>query len=542
MKKKIYNSQELKMVQDKLAVANANVKVPNNFVFCKAIGNDIEITISATGEAVMYIPKREFECFNWKNEFVGKFDFDTEELEVFTFAELHTHTEYSILDGANRIKDLTKKYEYHGAITDHGVMYGCVDFYKKMHDLHKHPIIGFEAYTDSWRATKSSQVGVGTKEEQEALKVEERKSKFHLILLAKNEAGYKNLVKLCSYGAANTGGSFPQRPRITYEEIEKHSEGVVVLSACMGGELPQLILKGDMDGAKEFVQYNKNLFGEDYYIEIQKHASRMRVDELIEAMNFEMGSSYDYNDVSADYLEVKSGKMMRKDFNRKYSNKIYREVEICMQEDGLNEELIDLADSMGVKVVATNDAHYLNPEDADFHEALLCNQTGKKLNDPAHFSFAGTGYYVHSVDEMETIYQDNPEFLINTLEVAEKCHYDFRFGEYKLPIFPIPAPFKDDKAYLRHLAEKGFEERYQNADPKERAEKWDRLNFELETIFKMGYQGYFFIVWDYIKWAKDNGIYVGPGRGSGAGSIVLYCLHITENLDPIKYGLLFERD
>lgn len=541
MKKKIYNSEELQRIQNMLTVANANVKIPNEFVVCKAIGNNIEVSLAATGNLAMYLSKKDFGCFEWKDMFMGRFHFDTEELEIFTFAELHTHTEYSILDGANRIKDLSKKYEYHGAITDHGVMYGCVDFYKKMHDLHKHPIIGFEAYTDSWRATKSSKATNCTPEETEDLKVEEKKSKYHLILLAKNETGYKNLVKLCSYGAENVGGSFPQRPRITYDEIEKHSEGIIVLSACMGGELPQLILKGDMDGAREFVEYNQNLFGDDYYVEIQKHASKTRVDEMIDAMNFEMGSVFTYGQISDDYLKVKSGDMLKKDFNRKYSNKIYREIEICMQEADLNEELIDLAEDMGVKVVATNDAHYLNPEDADFHEALLCNQTGKKLNDPNHFSFAGTGYYVHSVEEMETIYENNPEFLINTLEVAEKCHYDFRFGEYQLPKFPIPAPFTDDKAYLRHLAEEGFKERFANVDSRERAERWDRLNFELEVIFKMGYQGYFFIVWDYIKWAKDHGIYVGPGRGSGAGSIVLYCLHITENLDPIKYGLLFER-
>lgn len=542
MKYLITDKAKLDEIKDALAVANANVKTPNNFMYCKASGDTVEIIVMATGNVAYTMPKSQLPVFNYRDSYVGQFHFDTNELEIFTFAELHTHTEYSILDGANRIKDLSKKYEYWGAITDHGVMYGCVDFYKKMHDLHKHPIIGFEAYTESWRATKSNMLTNGTPDEKQMLKAEAKKAKYHLILLAKNETGYKNLVKLCSNGQANMGGSFPMRPRVSYSDLEAHREGVIVLSACLGGELPQLIIKGDMNSAKELIEYYKNLFGEDYYIEVQQHASETKAKKLIEELNLEYGLHHEYDEIMNAYTDVKSNKITVQDFIRKYNKKIYREIEMIIQEENVNQELIDLAEVMGVKVVATNDAHYLNPEDAEFHEALLCNQTKKTLSDPDHFSFAGDGYYVHTNEEMEKIYFDHFDFLLNTLEVAEKCHFDFKFGEYKLPQFPIPPTFADDKAYLRYLAEEGFEERYANADETERKEKRERLNFELETIFKMGYQGYFFIVWDYIRWAKSNGIYVGPGRGSGAGSIVLYCLHITENLDPIKYGLLFERD
>lgn len=542
MKYTITDLARLDIIKDALAVANANVKIPNNFMFCKAVGDNVEIIMMATGDVAYTLPKAQMPIFNYRDSFVGQFDFDTKELELFTFAELHTHTEYSILDGANRTKDLSKKYGYWGAITDHGVMYGCVDFYKKMHDLHKYPIIGFEAYTESWKATKSSAMLNATKEEKQVLQTETKRAKYHLILLAKNETGYKNLVKLCSNGQANMGGSFPQRPRVSYSDLETHKEGIVVLSACLGGELPQLIIKGDIKSARELIEYYKSLFGEDYYIEIQRHASLTKAKSLIDDLNLQYGLHYTYDEALNSYNDVKTGKQTSKDFIKQYNRKIFREIEMIVQEEYVNEELVDLAEVMGVKVVATNDAHYLNAEDADFHEALLCNQTKRKLSDPDHFSFAGDGYYVHTNDEMEKIYYDNFEFLINTLEIAEKCKFDFKFGEYKLPKFPIPSTFADDKAYLRYLAEEGFKERYANADAQERQEKWERLNFELDTIFKMGYQGYFFIVWDYIRWAKQNGIYVGPGRGSGAGSIVLYCLHITENLDPIKYGLLFERD
>lgn len=539
MKVSIYES--LEGIKTKLENLNANVKVPNEFVSCKAIGNNVEISLLVNNEKVLTLDKTLMPCFNYKDNFIGKFDFDKSELELFTFADLHTHTEYSILDGANRIKDLSKKYSYWGAITDHGVMFGVVDFYKKMHDLHKHPIIGFEAYAESWQAFNFLPISdTLSDEEKNKLLAEKKNAKYHLIFLAMNEIGYQNIMSLCSYGQANKGGKFPIKPRVSYEEILKHKEGVVVLSACIAGELPQLLIRDEIDKAREMITFFKENFGENYYLEIQRHGSESRIHQFIDELALSKGIQISYDVVTQDYMDVKLKKLTVNDFKKRYNNKIYREVELFTQESIVNENILDLADEMGVKVVATTDAHYLNEEDADFHEALLCNQTGKTLKDPNHFSFAGEGYYVHTIDEMEKLYSDIPEVLINTLEVAEKCNFDFKFGEYKLPKFPIPNGYTD-KEYLRKLAEEGFEERFKLLDPKKKQEYKARLEFELNTIFKMGYQGYFFIVWDYIKWAKEHGIYVGPGRGSGAGSIVLFCLHITENLDPIKYDLLFER-
>lgn len=533
-------SNDLDEIQDSLAKANANVKNPNDFVFCQADGNIVRVSLMVNNEEVLTFMKREAPCFDYKDHFIGKIDFDNKELELFTFADLHTHTEYSILDGANRTKDLANKYAYYGAITDHGVMYGCVDFYKKMHDLHKHPILGFEAYTDSWQAFSFLPLDNLTDEEKISLKADQKNAKYHLILLAMNETGYSNLIELCSLGQANKGGKFPTRPRVSYEELVKHKEGIIVLSACIAGELPQLLIKDEIDKARKMIDFFKNEFGDNYYLEIQKHASKSRVEEFIQEISFELGMPITYDEVIQKYQDVKSGKMTIKEFKSLYNNKLYREVELLVQEEIVNENLIDLAKEKDVKIVATTDAHYLNAEDASFHEALLCNQTKTTLNNPNHFAFAGEGYYVHTIEEMERLYQDNPMALINTLEVAEKCNFAFKFGEYKLPKFPIPKGYTD-KEYLRKLAYDGFEERFGKLSPNKKNQYKDRLEFELNTIFKMGYQGYFFIVWDYIKYAKDHGIYVGPGRGSGAGSIVLYCLHITENLDPIKYDLLFER-
>ena len=526
-------------VKNQLDIANANVKNPNEFVILEEKGDMVEVSLMVNNSIVLSIEKTILPCFNYRSKFIGKINFDTSELEVFTFADLHTHTEYSILDGANRIKDLAKKYAYYGAITDHGVMYGCVDFYKKMTDLHKHPILGFEAYTSSWRAFHLLPI-TNDEDLKATLKVEQKNVKYHMILLAKNEIGYKNLVKLCSYGQANQGGKFPIRPRVDYEELIKHKEGIIVLTACIAGEIPQLIIKNEIEDAKEMIKFFKSEFGEDFYLEIQKHASESRVKSFLDDYNVKFGKQVSMTELMRAFGEVKNGSMKVSDFIKTYNKKLYREVELCVQEELVNDTLVDLAEEFDVKIVATTDAHYLNAEDSEFHEALLCNQTKSTLNNPNHFSFAGEGYYVHTIEEMEHLYRDMPEALINTLEVAEKCNFNFKFGEYKLPKFPIPNGYTD-KQYLTKLAKDGFEERFKNLEASKKKEYEERLEFELATIFKMGYQGYFFIVWDYIRYAKENGIYVGPGRGSGAGSIVLYCLHITENLDPIQYDLLFER-
>lgn len=498
--------------------------------------------LNVNNSKVMSFPAKYAPCFNYKDTFVGKIDFEKDALQIVTFADLHTHTEYSILDGANRIKDLSKKYAYYGAITDHGVMYGVVDFYKKMHDQHKHPIIGFEAYTDSWEAFTMLPLDETSADEKLKLTKVNKDCKYHLILLAKNETGYKNLVKLCSFGQSHKGGAYTQRPKVYYEELLAHKEGIVVLSACIAGELPTLLAYGKYDEARKMVAFFKENFGDDYYLEIQRHAySKSEFEsKYIEKLSLELGLPITYDEVEKAYLQVLDGTMTKKDFKARYTKKIYDEMELVVKEDRTNKGIEQLAKEFDVKIVATTDAHYLNEDDAYMHDALLCNQVGKKITDTERFQFNGKGYYVHTVEEMEQLYNDKPEVLINTLEVAEKCVFDFKFGEYKLPKFPIPAGYTD-KEYLRKLAYDGFEERFKWLPTQKKEEYKARLEFELSVIFKMGYQGYFFIVWDYIRYAKQHGIYVGPGRGSGAGSIVLYCLHITENLDPIKYELLFER-
>lgn len=543
MKIKVNSSMD--KIEQKLSDLNSNVKEPNNFVTIQKVGDMCTVSLMANGEKVLDIPTSEISCMQYRDSFVGKFNFDSSELEIFTYADLHTHSEYSILDGANRIKDLAKKYAYTGAITDHGVMYGCVDFYKKMHDLHKKAILGFEAYTESIVAHMFNK-GLLTEKDfvdfnDKTIETLEKNSKFHLVLLVKNETGYQNAMKLCSYGQANMGGRFPLRPRVSIEELIKNKEGLIILSACIAGEIPKFLVTKEDTLARKVIEYLKSEFGDDFYLEIQKHASECKISEQIEKLQFELGSTVSLATAMNDYNNVCNGTMKKNDFFKKYNKNLFREIELSIQEDIVNSNLVDLGEEMGVKVVATTDAHYLNPEDAYAHEALLCNQVKSTMNDPNHFSFAGEGYYVHTIDEMEAKYYDMPEVLINTLEVAEKCNFNYKFGEYKLPNFPIPAGYTD-KTYLRKLVTDGFEERFADLSDEKREEYLERMEFELETIFKMGYQGYFFIVWDYIRYAKENNIYVGPGRGSGAGSIVLYCLHITENLDPLKFDLLFERD
>lgn len=462
--------EDLTKVIREIEKANKNNKVVNNHVRISQREDKAILTLMENNKEVLEIENDKLnKLLAYRDNYVGILDTDKALLNVVTSIRLHGHTGYSLLDGLIRLPDLVQKTQYSCAITDHGVLYGVIDFYKKMKASHKKAIIGFEAYSTS---------------------LDGKMHKNHLVLLAKNEKGYLNLVKLCSFAQKNKGGKFPQRPQITHEQLEKYSEGVICLSACVGGEIPQAILNGDLTLAKTLVTKFKAIFGEDFYIEIQRH-----------------------------YIDnVKNG----------------------ISEEEVNNKLIGLARELNVKLVATDDAHYLNPEDDIAHQSHLCNQTKTTMSDPARMVFSGKDYHVHTCEEMEKKFADIPEALINTLEVMDKCKFEFEFGNYKLPYFEKPEGYSDAE-YLAKVAWEGFEQRFPKGTCENSSSEYrERLQYELDVICKMGYPNYFLIVWDYVKHCIENGIAVGPGRGSACGSLVAYVLSIT-NLNPIPYNLLFER-
>lgn len=384
-----------------------------------------------------------------------------------SFTHLHLHTEYSLLDGACRIPKLVERIKALGmtscAITDHGVMYGCIDFYSAMKDAGIKPIIGCEVYVCRDRLDKSAA----------------NREYSHLILLCENNTGYQNLMKLVSEGFL-TG--YYYRPRIDYNLIRQHSEGLICLSACLSGDLPKLLLQGRYDDAEAYVREMQDIFGEkNFYVEIMDHG--------------------------------------------------IREEKIVMP------RLISLAREMNVPLVATNDCHYLEEKDADAQEVLLCIQTGKTLDDANRMRMDTRQLYVKSEDEMRTLFAACPDAVDRTQEIVDRCNVEFEFGVTRLPHYPVPEG-ETALSMLTRLTHEGLRERY--PDAKETDEPWQRLNYELNVISSMGYVDYFLIVWDFIRYAKSQGIMVGPGRGSGAGSIVAYSLGITM-LDPLKYQLLFER-
>ena len=384
-----------------------------------------------------------------------------------SFTHLHLHTEYSLLDGACRIPKLVERIKALGmtscAITDHGVMYGCIDFYSAMKDAGIKPIIGCEVYVCRDRLDKSAA----------------NREYSHLILLCENNTGYQNLMKLVSEGFL-TG--YYYRPRIDYNLIRQHSEGLICLSACLSGDLPKLLLQGRYDDAEAYVREMQDIFGEkNFYVEIMDHG--------------------------------------------------IREEKIVMP------RLISLAREMNVPLVATNDCHYLEEKDADAQEVLLCIQTGKTLDDANRMRMDTRQLYVKSEDEMRALFAACPDAVDRTQEIADRCNVEFEFGVTRLPHYPVPEG-ETALSMLTRLTHEGLRERY--PDAKETDEPWQRLNYELNVISSMGYVDYFLIVWDFIRYAKSQGIMVGPGRGSGAGSIVAYSLGITM-LDPLKYQLLFER-
>ena len=385
-----------------------------------------------------------------------------------SFVHLHVHTEYSLLDGACRIPLLVKRVKELGqsavAITDHGVMYGVVDFYKACKAEGVKPIIGCEVYVAPRKRTD---------------KVHEYDAAmYHLILLCRNEVGYRNLCFLDS--AAFTEG-FYIRPRIDKELLHQHAEGLIALSACQSGEVPRKLLAGDYEGAKAAALEMRALFGEDgYYLELQDH---------------------------------------------KLPN-----------DPAINQGLIRIHQETGIPLVVTNDAHYLRREDAEMQDTLMCIQMGKTVDDPNRLRMETSELYVKSTEEMTALFPDYPEAVENTVKIAELCNMDFQFGVHHLPEFKLPEGYTDGDAYFQKLCEEGFARRYPGAP----AEYRERLAYEMGIIRQMGFVDYFLIVSDFIGYAKRRGIPVGPGRGSAAGSMVAYCMDITD-VDPMKYSLYFER-
>jgi len=385
-----------------------------------------------------------------------------------SFVHLHNHTEYSLLDGAAKLDDLLARVCELGmeacAITDHGVMYGVIDFYNKARKLGVKPIIGCEVYVAGGSRFER---GGGNKNEVA----------YHLVLLAENNIGYQNLCRLVSLAYLE---GFYYKPRVDMELLSQYHEGLIALSACVAGQIPELVLMGRADEAKALAAAYKELFGADnFFIELQNHG----LEEELKA----------------------------------------------------TPALVQIARELDIALVATNDLHYVHAADADMHDILLCIQTGKIRADENRMRFANDQFYLKSEEEMAALFRAWPEALENTAKIASRCNVEFEFGQLFLPDYEVPAGY-DLQSYLRHLCEEGLARRYSAVGEDLRR----RLDFELDAINKMGFPGYFLITWDMINYARQNGISVGPGRGSAAGSLVAYCLGIT-NIDPIKYGLLFER-
>ena len=384
-----------------------------------------------------------------------------------SFAHLHVHTEYSLLDGACRIRDLAKRVKELGqtavAITDHGAMYGAIDFYRACKAEGIHPVIGCEVY-------------VAARSRFDKIHEFDAESR-HLVLLCQNETGYRNLSYMVSQAYVE---GFYIKPRIDLELLRAHSDGLIGLSACLAGEIPKRLMNGNYAGAKEYALMMQEILGEgNFYLELQDHGIR--------------------------------------------------------EQQEVNRALLRLHQETGIPLVATNDAHYLRKEDAESHDVLLCIQTGKTVDDANRMRYEPQNFYLRSTGEMEEIFAGYPDAIANTQLIADRCHFDFTFGKYHLPEFKLP-PGYDSPTYLRKLCEEGFLERYGTQKESYR----QQLEYEMDMIGKMGFTDYFLIVSDFVRYAKSKGIPVGPGRGSAAGSMVSYCLHITD-IDPMEYSLYFER-
>ena len=403
------------------------------------------------------------------------------------FVHLHSHTQFSLLDGASNIDVLMQKAASDGmkgvALTDHGNMFGAFKFVASAEKHGIKPIIGCEFYLVEDRHKQSFAKAKG-----------ERDNRYHQLMLAKNQKGYENLCKLCSYGFME--GLYSKFPRIDKELILKHHEGLIVTSCCIGAEIPQAIIEGDIEKAEKLLKWWLDIFGDDYYIEIQRHRG---LDNL---------------DIFKNGKRVLSG---------------------VSQED-VNQVLLGFAKKYNVKVIATNDAHYVEEEDWQAHDMLLCINTGSLVEDTNRFKFSSSDFFFKTQEQMNAIFTDVPQSIANTIEVYDKIDKLSLTRDILLPAFPLPKAFNTQDAYLRELSYQGAKRRYGTITP----EISERLDFELQVIKNSGYPGYFLIVQDFTTEARKMGVSVGPGRGSAAGSAVAYCLGIT-NIDPIKYDLLFER-
>jgi DNA polymerase III, alpha subunit len=389
-----------------------------------------------------------------------------------SFTHLHLHTGYSLLDGSSKIPELVRRVKELGmdacAITDHGVMYGVIEFYKACKAEGIKPIIGCEVY-----------VAPGSRFEKGKEKSAERYN--HLILLAENDTGHKNLMKLVSRGFTE---GFYYKPRVDYELLSEYHEGIIASSACLAGIVPTKLRNGDYEGAKAEAERLQQIFGENnFFLELQDHG--------------------------------------------------------LSEQKFVNQGLMRISSETGIPLVATNDCHYLYKEDAEAHDVLICIQTQKNVYDEDRMKYEGGQFYVKSPEEMEEVFHYIPEAIHNTEEIARRCNVEIEFGKYHLPQYPVPEGYTS-LSYLNKLCEDGFKKRYEGVDADTEASLRERLKYETDTISNMGFVDYFLIVWDYINFAKENHIAVGPGRGSAAGSIVAYCLGIT-GVDPIRYNLLFER-
>ena len=384
-----------------------------------------------------------------------------------SFVHLHVHTEYSLLDGACRISGIMDRVKELGqtavAITDHGVMYGCIDFYKAAKAAGVKPIIGCEVYVT--RRTIADRIhGVDN-------------DPYHLVLLCKDRKGYENLCLLVSEAFIH---GFYGKPRVDLEMLRKYHEGLIATSACLAGSIPQMLMEEDYDGAKSRALELLDIFGTDnFYLELQDHG--------------------------------------------------------IPEQRAVNQGICRISRETGIPLVISNDAHYLRREDAAMQDVLLCIQTGKTVDDPNRMKFQGEEFYLKSEDELRELFPGHEKAFENTCRIADRCNLEFVFNEYHLPSFPVPEGYTNEE-YFRKLCMDGFQERYPDAPDS----YMERLEYEIGVISRMGYVNYYLIVWDFIRYAKESGIPVGPGRGSGAASIVAYCMHITE-VDPMKYALIFER-
>ena len=384
-----------------------------------------------------------------------------------SFAHLHLHTEYSLLDGACRIDGLMDRVKELGqtavAITDHGVMYGCIDFYKAAKAAGIKPIIGCEVYVAP-RNMSDRVHGIDN-------------DPYHLVLLCKDRVGYENLCYLVSQAFVE---GFYGKPRVDLNLLRERHEGLIATSACLAGAIPQRLMQEDYDAALKYAQEMADIFGPDhFYLELQDHG--------------------------------------------------------IPEQTPVNQGIMRIARETGLPLVVTNDAHYLRKEDARMQDVLLCVQTGRTVDDPNRMKFQTEEFYLKSEDELRQLFPGCDEAFENTMKIADRCNLEFVFNEYHLPSFPVPDGYTNEE-YFRKLCEDGFRERYPEAPESYR----ERLEYEIGVISRMGYVNYYLIVWDFIRFAKESGIPVGPGRGSGAASIVAYCMHITE-VDPMKYALIFER-